>query len=188
MCRLSLVIALFLVTFPAFADDLSGLYTAKHMNEVLRTPDKDGKCVPPYYKNENISQCVKEINSTNYLALQKNEDGSLIFNSLIWFYNNHSCSPSGTAEKTETGWRFINTGDQENHYERCEINITIEQNEIVLNALKDSPCRTYCGARGNLSGIRFPLSSRRQVKDLSHCIKHYDYLPICLKADLNWQE
>lgn len=62
------------------------------------------------------------------------------------------CGIEGMASAMPGGWRLVNQG--------CELQLREESGAIVLAASPHEACAPFCGARGNLNGVTFPLSDR----------------------------
>lgn len=72
------------------------------------------------------------------------------------FFNGHVCLFSGVMQRVLED-RLLFDGPKQHPSEDCIFGITWGEKELVLDA---NGCRDYCGVRGSLIGVKFPLSSR----------------------------
>lgn len=91
-----------------------------------------------------------QINPRNQLCLVVNSPTDTRFGLVVWGAAQHSCSGSGTAERSGDRLRLTMAGD-----ETCAIDARIEGNTIVLPDAVPDGCAYYCGARATMTGARF---------------------------------
>ena len=60
------------------------------------------------------------------------------------------------ANETETGWLYIN--DSLKPEKKCEIEITMDDTNITLNAVEGAECKAQCGAGAGIVDMQFPIS------------------------------
>jgi len=86
----------------------------------------------------------------NQLCLVENSATDTRFGLVVWGAAQHSCSGSGSAERSGDRLRLTMTGD-----ETCAIDARIEGNRVVLPDAVPDGCAYYCGARATMTGARF---------------------------------
>ncbi|MEM6781954.1 MAG: hypothetical protein AAF569_08840 [Pseudomonadota bacterium] len=165
---------LFITTFialigfcnPAKADvvNLNGLYETQHENAMIVPLDEGEKCEGPNRFLHDNGMCVEPFTSANHLGFLLNDDSSLDFLISLSFFNGHTCYMRKEAQKVENGWQYSET--LPDNMGTCLLDITIEDQDIVVNTPEGSKCKNYyCGARGYLNDIRFPILSK--VREIS---------------------
>lgn len=164
MKRLSIVIAalcLFGTTAMADVVELSGIYKVSFDNGIIVPPSESDGCDAPYVVMEGTDICIDPYIATNELGLILHDDGQLDFSFHLSYFNGHSCGMSGRAQRNDTGWQYSETMPAD--MGACVLDIRIEDDSIILNSPEDADCRVmYCGARGHLHDVRFPLRGRTQ--------------------------
>lgn len=86
----------------------------------------------------------------NQLCMVENSDTDTRFGLVVWGGGQHSCSGSGSVERSGDRLQLKMTGD-----EACTINARIAGNEVVLPEAIPEGCAYYCGARATMNGARF---------------------------------
>ncbi len=164
MRRLIIILAVFFAFVPkAMADvvELSGIYTVQFDNGIIVPEAEADGCEAPHTTMEGTDMCIDPYLATNELGLILYDDSSLDFSFFLSYFNGHSCSMRGRATKSEEGWQYHEVLPAD--MGECILDIRIEDEDIVLNSPEDTDCRIYyCGMRGHLNYVRFPLVSRTQ--------------------------
>lgn len=157
--------------FKALADvvELSGIYKVKFENGIIVPNTEDDLCEPPYVMMEGSDMCIEPFMATNTLGLILYNDSTLDFAFNLTFFNGHSCSMRGVGQKTDAGWQYRETLPED--FGECVLDITIDDQDIVLNSPEEADCRRfYCGARGHLHDIRFPILSKTDQAVSQHTL------------------
>lgn len=143
------------------AQSLTGVYQTSFENGILVPGDIS--CASPYKIID--GQCIEPYTSTDTLGFFQETNGDLFFAANLSFSNGHSCTIDGMAKKETDGggWIFEN--------ENCKLLIKLNSEKITFDVPQNHDCGHYCGARGNLSGAEFPLSSK-----VKHTLKTKDDL------------
>ena len=79
------------------------------------------------------------------------------------YYNGHTCALSGIAKAKGVGLVFDDGGQAGNH---CVLRIERSGSSLRLDD-SAGKCFDYCGARGTLTNVRVPYSSRRPIRYLA---------------------
>lgn len=121
---------------------LAGVYTVDFTN---------GLVTGETYRSENLLEIVPTAPGAAYVHTE------------LEFYNGHSCALWGVAhvEGTELVYRSrqepLTPGDAP-----CVLHVFTKGGKVMLD--DQGTCQAWCGARGTLSGIDFPLSKRRPIR------------------------
>lgn len=156
-----LVLLFFSIPFSAQAQDLSGLYEVENDNGIIVPLEKE-ECNPPRFEYTDYDMCIEAITTQDELVLIENDDDTLSFSFVAWFFNGHSCNLSGNAIRKNNMWVYT---DKEEigcvlHIEKKDQSIALEDN---------ATCQAFCGMRGSISGLTFPISAK--VGDITPAIK-----------------
>ncbi len=173
--RFVFLIAISLFSFPATAMsviqdkvapsagvDVTGIYITKHESGMIAPLQEGQTCAPPYEELEG-GMCIEPYEAINRLVLHETPYDKLYFGLHLSFFNGHSCSVGGIANKNNKGWLFeeIDSANAPNEsFDDCRLDITVDAEHITLNAQDEAPCRMYCGARGSLHDAIFPRTSK----------------------------
>ncbi|MGZ3691968.1 MAG: hypothetical protein ACXVAX_10720, partial [Pseudobdellovibrio sp.] len=109
----------------------------------------------------------EEYKSENILEIVRVSKSSIYFKTHLDFYNGHECNLFGKAQFSKVG-RFVYQEDQ------CVFTIAVDGKEVVLD--DKGTCKDYCGARGSLGDVHFPLDKKREIKYLARLKKSKDYI------------
>lgn len=86
----------------------------------------------------------------NQLCMVVNSPTDTRFGLVVWGSGQHSCSGSGSAERSGDRLQLKMSGD-----EACVIDARVEGDAITLPARLPEGCAYYCGARATMTGARF---------------------------------
>ena len=153
-----LAAVLCLCTLPlshASAADVSGIYKTTYESGFVPSEDTGDACEKPYKMIDTM--CLDPYTAENILGLFQEKNGALNFAATLSFFNGHTCTIDGVAEKNGKGWIFEAAADGGLV---CQLSINIKDEVITLDVTKGYDCQSYCGANGTLSGAEFPLSSK----------------------------
>ena len=85
------------------------------------------------------------------------------FRADLQFYNGHSCGISGIAKAVGNTLVYTEKQPSYDGGPVCRLTISTKGKSLLLDDRSGS-CKSYCGARGSLSGFDFiPLSSTRPI-------------------------
>jgi hypothetical protein len=91
-----------------------------------------------------------DVDPKNQLCMVENEGETPRFGLVVWGSNQHSCSGSGTAERSGDRLALKMAGD-----EACTIEARISGKSILLPGSVPDGCAYYCGANARLTAARF---------------------------------
>ena len=86
----------------------------------------------------------------NQLCMVANSPTDTRFGLVVWGANQHSCSGSGTVNRSGDRLQLKMTGD-----ETCTIEAYIEGGAVILPGSLPEGCAYYCGARATMNSARF---------------------------------
>ena len=103
------------------------------------------------YTGENIIEIVPVATGAAYIRLH------------LDYYNGHICALSGVAEAKGAALVFDDGGQDGDH---CVLRIERSGPSLRLDDTAGR-CSDYCGARGTLTNVRLPYSSKRPIRYLA---------------------
>lgn len=101
--------------------------------------------------------------SENILEIVETGPGAAYIRTELEFFNGHSCSLWGIGHVE--GAALVYRSKQEPYTPGdppCVLRVFTKGGKVILD--DDGTCQAWCGARGTLSGIDFPLSKRRPIR------------------------
>lgn len=130
----------------ALITKIEGVYKTQFSNALI-----DGT----KYKSENVLEIVRVSKSSIY------------FKAHLEYFNGHVCNILGLA-KYSTLDKFTYKEDT------CHFLISADSDKINLDD-NGGTCKDFCGVRGSLSKIDFPISKKRLIKYMERLKKSEDY-------------
>ena len=168
-----LAVAVVLMISACKEKDISGIYI--HSFESGVYAHNQEPCEAPHRIAEGTADyCYEPIEVSNALGLKSLENGEMQFAIRLVFFNWHSCSLRGVAQKDRDTWVYRD----DRYHEDCVLRIRHDENSILLNTDEGATCNAYCGARGQFNDARFDLDTlvKKQVslQDIDCIIKEGD--------------
>ncbi len=154
-------------------------------NSALKTDDKFEKYFTTAGDEAAADQLIKKIEgvykeqfnnalvdgtgyrSENILEIVRVSKSSIYFKTHLDYYNGHTCDLFGLAKYSVLN-KFTFKADT------CRLLIDANSNTINLDD-HGGTCKEYCGARGSLRKIDFPLKKKRRIKYLARLRNSEDY-------------
>lgn len=159
--RLSLLASVFLFGFSAnaMAQQTSQFEGGKicytYQADILQNRLTDGTCPADSFEHGD-DKCLKAVTYNNNFTFILNDDNSMDFGFSYWFPTGVNCGVIGIAKETENGWLYVN--DTLKPTEKCEIEITMDDTNITLNAVEGAECKAQCGSGAGIVDMKFPIS------------------------------
>ncbi len=95
----------------------------------------------------------------NVLTIVPTGPRAAYFDTSLEFYNGHQCAVSGIAHVEGSELVYHEPVSKQVGDERCVLHLARKGRKVVISD-EEGTCKAYCGARGSLSGIGLPASSR----------------------------
>ena len=114
------------------------------------------------YQSDDVAEVVPVTSAAAYIRLS------------LQFYNGHSCNISGVAEAQGASLIYreekpLLPGDAV-----CTLRVSHTGTALAIDDA-DGTCKTYCGARGSLTGQTLPWKSRRTITYLERLRASAEY-------------
>lgn len=148
----------------SFIDRVAGVYKKTFTNGLISGEE---------FQSEDVFEIVKLSDNTAYI------------NYALFFFNGHTCALSGVAEE-KNGKLFYADQSPLNPEGGCTLEISMKGNDLITNDTSDyakvqQGCNYYCGARGTLENVSFPVKSKREIRYMKR-LKNSEEFKEALKA------
>ena len=101
--------------------------------------------------------------SVDTLRIVKLSSDAAYVEAHLEFFNGHSCDIAGVGRMEDSALVYRTDKTSEVTAGSCVFGVRIARDAVFLSDDEDHCRAYYCGARGTLEGVTFPLSSRRRV-------------------------
>jgi hypothetical protein len=145
---------------------VEGVYKQRFTNGII-TPGKAPGEADTYYEAENILEIVRYDDKHIYIRVE------------LQFYNGHTCSISGMAGHENGSFVYHDPAKAYDGGQACTLTVTPSDDAVSITdrpiPTSRATCKGYCGVRGSLSDVSFPMTARRPIRYTERILKSRQY-------------